>query len=497
MKRSLRSSILGFLLLVALAGALLYLIMSRGPKQAGTEPNVHSLAVLPFRPLSAESRDEYLGLGMAETLITRLSHLQQLLVRPTRAVLKYADVRQDPIAVGRELGVDLVLDGSFQKLDDRLRVTVRLVNVGDGAALWADKFDTQFTDIFQVQDTISEQVAAALVLELTSEERRLLTKRGTTNSDAYQLYLQGRYLWNKRTEEGFRKAIEYYQRAIALDPNYALAYTGLADAYHLLGDYSYLSPKEAFPQAAAAAQKALERDETLAEAHTALAYAKFLYEWDWPGAEASFKRALDLNPRYPTAHQWYAEYHVAMGRFDEALDRIRRAQALDPTSPVLGAVAGWVFYMAGRYDQAIEQCRQTLALEPNFYPAHFWIGQALEKKGLYREAIAAYEQALALAGDSPEVSASLGHALALAGDRAKAREMLRQLQEHSAREYVAAYFVALIYAGLDQTDQTLTWLERAYEERARAVPFWRVDPMLDRLRSDSRFADLLQRVHLQ
>jgi len=300
--------------------------------RAVTRTNLTSMAVLPFKPLVANDRDEYLEMGMVDVLITKLSNIRQLKVRSISTVRKYADLQQDPVVAGRELQVEAVLDGSIQRVGDRVRLTVRLLNVQDGTSLWADKFDEPFTNIFALQDSISERVAAALPLNLSREEKARLSRHYTENTEAFQLYLKGRYFWNKRTGEGLKKAIEYFNQAIAIDPRYAQAYAGLADSYLLIGGYGLISQEEAIPKAKAAAEKALEIDDTLAEAHTSLGLIYQNYEWNWAECEKEYRRAIELNPNYATAHHWYGEHLVLMGRFDEGIAEIQRAQEIDPLS---------------------------------------------------------------------------------------------------------------------------------------------------------------------
>ncbi len=460
----------------------------------GDVHEIRSIAVLPFKAIGRDDENPYAGLGMTETLTIKLSKIKKIVVRRTSAVLRYADTPSDPITIGNELKVDALLDGSVQTDGERVRVSVRLVRVSDGSPLWAETFDDQYTNLFEVQDSISEKVARALTLELTGEEKLAVKKRYTNNLEADQLYQKGRFFWNKRTRDGFLKSIELFEQAIQKDANYALAYTGLADSYHLLGDYSYLSPQDSILKAKESALEALELDNTLGEAHTSLAYAKFLYDWEWQAAENSFKRSLELNPNYATAHQWYAEYLIAMGRMDAALVEIERARNLDPQSPALVAVTCWMHYIARDYDQAIQYCRSALEMDANFYPAHFWIGQAAEKKGDPGLAIAAYEKALGLSPNSPEVLASLGHAYALTGQNEKARQVLGQLSKWSRQSYVSSYLIALVYAELGKEDRAMTWLEKGSVERSRAMPFLNVDPMMDSLRSDPRFQQILTRM---
>lgn len=453
---------------------------------------VGSIAVLPFKPLAPDGSDEYLGLGMADALITKLSNIVDIIVRPTSAVRKYAGLEQDPVVAGRELRVESVLEGSVRRSHDRFRVTVQLVSVRDGVSLWAEKFDENCADIFAVEDSISEQVAKALMLRLSGEQKRLLKKRYTESTEAYQLYLKGRYYWNKWSHGGFTKAIEYFQQAIEKDPRYALAYSGLADAYGLLGIQGFLSTKETMPKAEAATLKALEIDERLAEAHVPLACVRCWCDWDFAGAESEFKSSIELNPNYVTAHLPYALYLTAMGRFDEACAEIKKAQELDPFSLVLNATESYILYNARQYNRAIEQAINTLEMDANFYPAYERLGEAYEQIEMYEQAIAAFQQAITLSEGSLFSVAQLGHAYALSGRSEEARKVVEDLQVRLNREYLIAW----VYAGLGEKDQAFKWLEKAYEERDSSMVYLKVDPKLDSLRSDPRFADLLRRVGL-
>ncbi len=484
------------ILLAALTSAFFFWRSQVQIESRETKARVRTVAVLPFKPLNPDRGDEDLGLGMADTLITRLGGIEQFIVRPVTAVRKYTAPEQDALAAGREQKVDAVLEGSIQRAGDRIRVTARLLRIADGQSLWAGEFEEKFTEPFDVQDAVSHDIIESLAFKLTGEKMTLPVKRSTESAAAYQLYREGRFFWNKRTEEDYYKAIERFTRAINADPRYALAHAGLADTWHLLGDYSFLPPRETFPKATEAALNAIRLDDSLAEAHTALAYAKFLYDWDWERAESEFRRAIDLNPSYPTAHQWYGEFLAAMGRFGEAQAEIERALAIDPASLILNAEQGWIHYVAGDYDRAIELCRKTIDMEANFYPAHFWLGQASEKKGIYREAIAAYEKARFLSKGSPEVLASLGHAYAAAGERTIAERKLGELRTLAARRYVSPYFIALIYEGLNDRQRALQELQKARADRSRSVPFLKVDPMYTQRREDANFSALLRDVGL-
>jgi TolB-like protein/Flp pilus assembly protein TadD len=483
------------LLLVAVAAGVYYLAIRNQPRPAEAEGAIKSIAVLPFKPLGVEENEEVWALGLADALITRLSNLRQIVVRPTSAVLKYVGPDHDPVAVGRELGVDSVLDGKIQKVDDRLRVTVQLLSVRDGAPLWAETFDEQLTSVFAVEDSISAQVTQALILTLSGEEKRQLAKHSTESGEAYQLYLKGRYFWNKRSSEGLEKAIAHFEQAIERDPNYALAYAGLADAYSVIAN-APLPQREALPKAREAALKALEIDDTLAEAHTSLAFVKFSYDWDWAGAEREFKRAHELNPNYATAHHWYAYYLIAMGRPDEALAEIRHAQALDPLSLIINTDVGDILAYARRYDEAVEQFRKTLDLDPNFTQAHFNLGLTLERMGQYEDAIAEFQKAIELSERNADMVAALGHVYAIVGRRAEAVAILDELNQRSKREYVLPYDRALIHLGLGQNGPALAWLQKDIDERVVWADRWTADARLDPVRSDPRFAELLRRVRL-
>ncbi len=471
---------------------------SRASERMASESNVlRSMAVLPFKNLGSEVGDEYLGLGIADAIITRLGNLRLLIVRPTSSVRKYTSLTLDPVVAGRELRVEAVLEGSIQRCDERIRVTVQLVNVRDEAPLWAEKFDVPFRDIFTVEDSTSEQVADALILKLSREEKKGLAKRYTENIEAYQLYLKGRYYWNQRSSGGLKKAIESFRQAINKDPVYALAYAGLADCYNLHSHYGELSPRECFPKAKAASTKALEIDDEMAEAHTSLAFVTAWHEWDWLGAEKEFRRALELNPNYATAHHWYALYLTAQGRGSEALKEVTRAQEIDPLSLAINRDVGFVYHFGTRQcELAIEQFLKTLEMDPTFWSARWHLGLAYEQKGMYEAAIAELKQALNLAGDRSWILGELGYAYAVSGRRKEAEKVLRELRERSQERYVSAYEIALIYAGLEAKDEAFAWLEKAYLERSYALIHLKVEPMLDSLRPDSRFADLLQRIGL-
>ncbi|MGI8836215.1 MAG: winged helix-turn-helix domain-containing protein [Pyrinomonadaceae bacterium] len=482
--------------LIILTVALSYTWIAGRLKEPEASTTVRSIAVLPFKTLGVEAGEEYLGLGISDALINRLGNIRQVVVRPTNAVRKYTDPGQDPLVAGRELGVDAVLDGNIQRSGDHVRVTVLLISVSTGATLWSETFDEKYTNIFTVQDRVSEQASRALTLELTGEEKRLLTKRHTNNAEAYQAYLKGRFFWNKRSEEGYTKAIEHFEQAIEQDHDYGQAYAGLADAYALLGSMgnTVLPRREAMPRAKAAALKALEIDDTLAEAHTSLAFVRMHYEWDWLAAEREFKRAIEINPNYVTAHHWYAYYLAAMERMDEAIAEIKRAQEIDPLSLIISTDVAEMFYYARQYDRAIEQSQKTLEMDANFALAHRGLGWAYLQKGMHKEATASFQRAVSISGGRIDTIASLGYAYATSGRQSEALTILSELKERAGRNYVAPHEIAIIYASLNEKDQALAWLEKAYEERSGSLILIKVEPSLDPLRSDPRFADLVRRV---
>jgi tetratricopeptide (TPR) repeat protein len=378
-----------------------------------------------------------------------------------------------------------------------LVVRAELVDVGAESQLWSEQYNRKVADIFAVQEEIAKEISEKLRLRLTGEEQKSLTKRYTENAEAYRLYLRGRYYWNKRTPQAIKKALEHFEQAIEKDPAYALAYTGLADSYNSLGYFGALSPQESFPKAQAAAKKALAVDDALAEAHVPLGYVKLFYEWDWRGAEREFKRAIELNPNYATAYQFYGLLLKGVGRPEEGLVQNRKAQELDPLTLTINYALGSTFYSMRQHDQAIEQFRRALDLEPNFAFACVGLARAYEAKGMYAEAIAEFQKAVGLFEREPFALHGLGHAYAVSGKRSEARKVLEELHQLRKQRYVSAYWIAVVYAGLGENDQAWEWFERAYEERATFLSHdFKTDPRLDGLRSDPRYQDLLKRMGL-
>jgi len=484
------AALVGMAMVIALG---LLLSNSRTPKPQPFA-QIKSIAVLPFKPLVTESRDESLELGMADTLIARLSNIKGINVRPISAVRRYAGAEQDAVAAGREQRVDAVIDGQIQKAGEKIRVTVRLVRVVDGASMWSSQFDERITDIFRVQDSISERVAGVLALRLTGEEKERLAKSYTDNTEAYQLYLLGRYHVNRLTDDGILKSLEYFQQAIEKDPNFALAFAGLAGSYNALAGFNVRPPKEVYPSARSAALTALTLDPLLVQAHTELAMVNFTFDWDWAGAEREFKRALEINPGDSDAHYFYSYCLVFLGNFDSAIAEMRKAQELDPVSLVKLTGVAQVLLIARRYDEALEVCRKALDMDPNLGFAHWLLGLAYMYKGSYEPAILALQKSIPLSGDSPDEPASLAHAYALSGRRAEARKILMNLNERAKRSYISPGTIADLYFLLGDKDQAFVLLEKALDERDNMMVLLKVEPMFDPFRSDPRFANLLRRV---
>jgi len=452
-------------------------------------PEQPSIAVLPFIDLSPQEDQAYFCDGLADELINRLSRIDDLRVPARTSVFSFKGKELDIQEIGRKLNVETVLEGSVRKAGDKLRITVQLVKVDEGYPLWSEKYDRNMEDIFTLQDEISLAIVDNLKIELLGQEKKKFIKGYTQNLVAYDSYLRGRYFWNKRTVEDIKKSVEYFQQAIDKDPKYALAYAGIADSYITLGDWQGLSPKEAFTEARKAAEKALEIDDLLAEAHNSLAYIKYIYEWDWPGAERGFKLAISLNPNYATAHQWYAEFLTIVGRFDEALKEIKRAQELDPLSLIMNAIGGWPYMYGRKYDQAIEHFQKTLEMDPDFRPAHSYLARTYLWKGMYEEALKEYEILNDLAG--------IGHAYAKLGKIKEAHRFLNELREQSKHTSIRPSRVALVYFALGDNDEGFEWLEKAYEERGYGMSRLKVSPEYDSARSDPRFKALLKKMNLE
>jgi len=455
-----------------------------------------SIAVLPFKVLTQPTEntgDEYLGIGLADALITRLSNVRRLVVRPTSSVLRYRGVAVDPLVAGRDLHVDYVVDGSLRRVGERLRVTAQLMNVAEGVTSWAEQFDEESKDVLQIEDSISERVTTALLPQLTGDERVQLSKRGTENPEAFESYLRGRYHWNTYTESGLARAIECYNHAIKLDPNYALAYSGIADYYNWLGVFGVKPFSECSAAAKEAAQKAVDLDPSAAEAYSALGFATVTHDFDWSVAEADHRRAIEINPNYATGHHWYS-FHLQMtGRFDDALREVLRARELDPLSPSVVQALAWCYYQARRFDDSIETYENMLEVAPDFAYGLVTYAWTLRGAGRAEEAVAVSEKALQLSGGGQFFVSGLGQSYAAAGRVDDARAALRRLKEISARAYVSPYHTALIHLHLGEYEKALVLLKKAYELNEGWLVWMGVEPAWDVVRSDPAFEDLLSK----
>lgn len=459
------------------------------PTESGQPIAEKSMAVLPFRPLSESNRDEVLELGMADTLIAKLSASRQVIVVSLSSVRKYDDLKQDPVSTGRLLRVSSILEGNLQRVGDRIRVSARLIKVPDGSSLWAGTFDEKFTDVFAVQDVIAEKVAAALSLRLNEEERTRVTKRYTDNTEAYQLYLKGRYYWNKYKEEGFHKSIEYFKQALEKDPNYALAYAGLADSYSIMADLGYAVPNDAFPKARVYAQSALRLDETLADAHLSLGIVKLFYEADLKGTEVELRRAKELNPNNPQVYHFYAHYLQVMERLDEAIVEMRRGAELDPTSVNISNEVAVAYIYARKFQDCITETRRTLKLDPDDMVSFLFAAVAYAQLGKYDEALAEMDKTKPPASEEPPFRAIRACIYAKTGKAGEAQRIAEELNGKAADPRTVAW----IYTALGDKDQAFSALNRLPEFN-RAILLWvRIDPTLDPLKSDPRFPELLRR----
>ncbi len=463
-----------------------------GPSHTpGSEPP--SIAVLPFSDMSPDGDQEFFCDGISEEIINALNQVDGLRVVARTSAFAFKGRNEDIREIGRSLDVTSILEGSVRKSGQTVRITAQLIHVEDGFHLWSERFDRQMEDIFAIQDEIAQTIVRMLEVKLVGE-RRALVRRYTDNLDAYTSYLQGRYYWNKRTEDGLEKGLSFFEQAIAKDPEYALAYAGLADSYNLLGFYGVAPPKEVYPRAEEAAQKALQMDGTMAEAYASLAFARMFYDWDWPGAEEAFRQAIELNPGCSTAHHWYAEYMVLVGRGQDAAAQSKKALESDPLSLIINTLLGWVPYYERRYDEAINQLHRTLEMDPSFVPAHFFLGLSFVQTSVFDEAVAEFQHGESLFGESTLLVVVQGYAHAMAGDQEKAEAILDEVNRLSNGRYIQPYYTAAVYAALGDKDRTFEWLGRACEDRDTWVAFLGVDPIWDDIRSDERFMRLEERV---
>jgi serine/threonine-protein kinase len=463
------------------------------------EPPIDSIAVLPFENQNREPDTEYLSDGLTESIINSLTQLPNVKVIARGSAFRYKGRNADPMTAGHELGVRAVVTGRLLQRGDNLTVSAELMDIRDNKQLWGEQYERKVSDLLSVQREIASEISSSLRLKLSGPEQSRVTKRYTDNPEAYQLYLKGRFYWNKRTEEGVRKGTEYFQQAIEKDPTYALAYTGIADCYSLLGlhiDVGSLSPHEAAPKAKAAAMKALEMDNDLSEANTSLAFVRLNYDWDWSGAEAEFRRGIELNPNSANAHHWYSHYLIAMGRIEESLTESKRALELDPLSLIMNTHLGWHYMNAHQPDLAIEQFKKVIEMDPNYGLPHWYIAQAYEEKGKYSEAESELRRAEDLLKDNVMLIADTGHLFAALGKKDQALKVIDELKGLSKQRYVSSYHVSLIYIELGEKDPAFEWLDKAYAERSDLLVYLKVDPRVDSLRSDVRFTDLVKRVGL-
>jgi serine/threonine-protein kinase len=496
--------IVGLTIAVAIIAAGLMIFKLIGPQLVAKSQAVtgdltpipeKSIAVLPFDNLSRDPDNAYFCEGVQDEILTRLAKVADLKVIARTSTERFKSAPGDLHDIAKQLSVANILEGSVQKVNDQVRVNVQLINALTNTHLWAEIYDRKLTDIFSVESDIAKTIADTLQAKLSGSEQHAIAARPTENTEAHQLYLKGRFFWNKRTGNDLKKSIEYFQQAIAIDPNYAPGYAGVADAYVLLPGYNAGAPRDCYPKAIAAAKKALALDDTLAEAHTTLGMAVWSYEFDFTQANKEFQRAIELNPNYATGHQQFGNVTLsALGRFDDAIVEGKRAVELDPLSLIVNVDLGVTYYFARRYDEAIAQHRKALEMDPGFYFAHSNLGQALAEKRAFDEAISEYQKARAL-NDDPFVLAALGNAYARSGKRTEALKILNQLKELSKQRYVNAYSFAVVYVGLGDKEEALRWLEQSYQDRAGSDVGWiRVDSLVDPLRGDPRFEALAEKI---
>lgn len=483
---------------IAIAGVAAFAVWSWSrPLPIKPIAPVRSIAVLPFHPLSADSRDESLEMGMAETLATRLGNLKQLVVRPATAVSKYAGLETDPVSVGKELKVEAVLDGSIQKAGDRVRVTVRMIDVRTGGPIWSEQFDESFTDIFKVQDSIAERVTSALALELSSQERRLLARHLTENPEAYQLYLRGQLIWNGRRQNWIEQSLALYRQALEKDPEFALAHIGVADAYIMLNGHHRMSADETEKFARPAVIRALEIDETLAQAHNALAELKYQFEFDWAGAETEFRTAIDLNPNVAWIHQAYGWFLMSAARFDEATVEMEKAHDLDPSSLTINVGRGRLYYYARQYDQSLVHFQNIIAVEPGDASSYFALYTVYKQKKMYPEAVDIFLKYLELDPRSSPDAALLEVAYRTRGWNGFVQKQLELLEKRQVGKDVEAVAFANLYATLGQKEEALYWLGRSFENREPGAVQFKIEPSYDLLHDDPRFVDLIRKIGLE
>ena len=486
------------LIIAAVVSGLFIFSTKRAPTGANTSTATpaKSIAVLPFENLSEEKGNAYFADGIQDEILARLSKIADLKVISRTSTQKYKSAPDNLREIARQLGVSNILEGSVQKAADQVRVNVQLINALNDAHLWSDIYDRKLTDIFAVESDIASTIAATLQARLTGSEKTAIAKRPTANPEAYELYLKGRFFWNKRTGADLRTAISYFQQAIDKDRNYALAYVGVADCYLVLEEYAGAPARETYPKAKAFAERALQLDDLLAEAHTSLAFAcRGLWQWD--DAQRESKRAIELNPNYSTAHHWYSLYLVTVGRFDEALAESRRAQELDPLSLIINANVANFYLSKGDVDSAVEQSKKIIELDASNPLGHWCLGMADRKQQRYSDAIAELQKAVQLSGRASLFLGDLGCAYAISGNRAEALAVLKELEEKYAKHEAIGQYLAVVYSGLGDKDQAFAWLEKDFQARSGLLGYITLLTGFESLRSDPRYADLLHRMGLR
>jgi TolB-like protein/DNA-binding winged helix-turn-helix (wHTH) protein/Flp pilus assembly protein TadD len=483
---------LGFGLALVLAASLAWILYS----QSQSSSKIRSLAVLPLESLSGDASQDYFADGMTDALIADLGQISALRVISRTSAMAYKRVHKPLSEIARELNVEAVVEGTVLRSGERVRITAQLIQVPDEKHLWAQSYEGDLQDTLALQNSVALAIAEQIQVTLNPQEETALEKSKKVNPEAYEAYLKGRYFWNKRTGEGLQKAIEYFDHAIDTDPGYARAYSGLADSYALLGDWEYgiLSPQDAFPRAKAAATRALALDDNLSEAHTSLAFILDLYDWGWASAEKEYKRALALNPGYATAHHWYAWHLIVMGRNDEGIAELKKAESLDPLSLIISADLADALCIAHRYDESVQQSQKTIEMGPYFAIAHYQLGQALEQKHKHDEAIAEFRRAIELSGRNATFESNLANAYAVSGRKEEAMKIVKDLESRQSQDSSTDASIALIYVGLGDSDRAMIWLNKAYE--ARFNPSILMRPVFDPLRSEPRFQNLLHRIGL-
>jgi TolB-like protein/DNA-binding winged helix-turn-helix (wHTH) protein/Tfp pilus assembly protein PilF len=494
----LSKALLGGFLIVSLVIAGLFLFRQKLGYVSSDSKQITSIAVLPMENLSGDANQDYFADGMTDELIASLARISSLRVISRTTAMDYKGTHESLEKIAHDLHVDAVVEGTVLRAGDRVRITAELVQVSTDRHLWADTYESPMGDILALQNQVATAIVSQIRIKLTPQDKENLATSRPINSDAFEDYLKGRYYWSKRSEDALDKAIHYFQSATEKDPNYALAYAGLADCYGILGAaiVGTVPTGEVAPKAKVAAKKAVALDPNLAETQTALATVQFNDDWDWKAAESGFRRAIQLNPSYATAHQRYSLYLMAMGRTEDSLVEMNRARSLDPLSLSMNFSLGWRLYMARRYDEAIAQLLNTIEMDPTYLLAHIVLGQCYEQKGRYADAVSELQKADALAPNSPPVLAALGHVYAVSGKRAEALQLLGELKSQSTHRYVSPFYLAFIYAGLEDHEQALTWLDKSYADRSNNTIFLNEVPQFDNLRSEPRFENLRHRIGL-